>query len=235
MLPVSNNVAKSLCWAGLGLVCVVLSGCATRGGPVPYDVQGMRAPDSERPDLGSLGEIGPMDTLAIKVYELPEMDREVVVDRDGLISLPLIGQLQANGLTTTQLAREITSRLAARYVRSPSVNVAMKATMPRTITVEGSVNKPGVFPVTGTTTLLGAVAMASGPSDTANVRRVAVFRQIQGQRFAAAFDLSEIRKGLKEDPRIFPNDTVVIDGSGLAKAYREMITAIPVLYTFTRF
>lgn len=209
-----------------------LAGCASRGGPVPYDVAGFGTPDTVRADVSGSGVIGKLDTVSVTVYQLPELNRDHQVDNDGNIAMPLVGTVKAEGLTATELARTITARLAARYVRAPSVQVAIKQSAPQLVTVEGSVNKPGMFPVTGKITLLRAVALASGPDKDANIKRVVIFRQIEGKRAAAAFDLAAIRSGLAPDPDVFGNDVVVIDGSGLNRAYREVLQAIPLLYIF---
>ena len=111
-----------------------LAGCATRGGPVPYDVPNFTAPDSDRPALGGEGTIGKLDTISVSVYQLPELNRDIQVGSDGNIAMPLVGTVKAEGLNSTQLAQEISSRLAARYIRSPSVQVSIKETVVRSVT-----------------------------------------------------------------------------------------------------
>ena len=212
-----------------------LTGCASRGGPVPYDVAGFNAPDTVKPDLSGNGTIAALDVVTVTVYQLPELSRDYEVDPQGNIAMPLVGVVKADGLNSTELARDITTRLAARYVRSPQVAVSIKQTSVQTVTIEGAVNRPGMFPVAGKISLLRAVALAGGPSDAANIKRVVVFRQIDGKRAAAAFDLSVIRSGLAPDAEIFGNDIVVIDGSSLNSAYREILAAVPLLYVFRAF
>ncbi len=209
-----------------------LTGCASRGGPVSYDTTAFNTPDTVMPDLTGSGAIGKLDVLAVNVYQLPELSRDYQVDIEGNIVMPLVGTVKADGLSATDLARDITARLAARYVRSPSVTVGIKQASVQTVTVEGAVNRPGMFPVPGKISLLRAVALAAGPSEGANIKRVVIFRQIDGKRAAAAFDLSLIRTGQAPDPEVFGNDVVVIDGSGLNAAYREILQAIPLLYIF---
>lgn len=216
-------------------VLIVLSGCATRGGPVPYDVPNFSAPDSDRPALGQQGIIGKLDVISVAVYELPELNRDLQVDTKGNIALPLVGTVQADGQTADQVAAVITERLAARYVRHPSVQVSIKEAVPRTVTVEGAVTKPGVFEMRGQTDLLSAIALASGLGEDANSHRVVVFRQIDGERRAAAFDLATIRDGTSPNPVIYGNDIVVVDGSSLAKAYRDVLQSVPLLFFVTKF
>ncbi|MDQ2765487.1 MAG: SLBB domain-containing protein, partial [Pseudomonadota bacterium] len=111
----------------------------------------------------------------------------------------------------------------------------LKESATRSVTVDGSVRQPGVFPAIGPMTLLQAVALARGTDDLANPKRVAIFRTIDGKRMAAAFDLTRIRRGTETDPQIYPGDTVVVDGSGLKKAQRDLLQVLPVTALFLRF
>ena len=86
--------------------------------------------------------------------------------------------------------------------------------------------------VNGPTTLLQAIAMAKGISQDANAHRVAVFRQIEGKRMAAAFDLYSIRKGQMEDPEVFSGDIIVVDGSRVKALQNQILMALPVVGIF---
>jgi polysaccharide export outer membrane protein len=87
------------------------------------------------------------------------------------------------------------------------------------VTVDGAVLQPGVYPLTGPTTLLQAVSLARGPDPKlANVKKVAIFRQIGGKRQSAFYDLTQIRQGKAEDPVVYGSDIVVVDTSG-AKSF----------------
>jgi polysaccharide export outer membrane protein len=83
--------------------------------------------------------------------------------------------------------------------------------------------------------LVQAIALARGTSQDANARRVAVFRMIGGQRQAAAFDLTGIRRGEAQDPQIYPGDIVVVDGSKIKEAQRQVFQTIPLLGLFRPF
>lgn len=197
---------------------------------MPYDVPNFAKPDSDRPALGEQGIIGKLDVVSVAVYQLAELNRDIQVDTNGNISMPLVGTVQVDGKTPDQVAGIITDRLAARYVRHPSVQVSIKQSVPRTITVEGSVNKPGMFEIRGQLDLLSAIALSSGLADDSNLHRVVVFRQINGERRAAAFDLATIRDGSSPNPVIYGNDIIVVDGSKLSNAYRQILQAVPLLY-----
>jgi polysaccharide export outer membrane protein len=100
------------------------------------------------------------------------------------------------------------------------------------VTVDGAVKEGGSFPVGGPVSLIQAVAMAKGTSEDANPRRVAVFRTIGGKRQAAAFDLTSIRRGEMPDPQIYPGDIIVVDGSSVKAAQKQLFQSIPLLAIF---
>lgn len=165
--------------------------------------------------------IGPMDTLDVNVSQLPELTKTVEVDPSGKILMPLIGQIQAAGRTPVQLSDDIATALKAKYMKNPIVVVSVKDANGEKVTVDGAVTKPGVYPLQGPTTLLEAVALASGPDPRlANPHRVAIFRTIDGQRRSAFYDLAQIREGRAPDPTIYGNDIVVVDQSG-AKSFMQ--------------
>ena len=224
-------IASSLCLAAM------IAGCADkRGGPIPYEVQTFGVPDE--PTLVPLGagyKIAPMDTLAIKVFKMPDLSGDYEVDLTGQISMPLIGSTSATDVTTAELDQRLTAKLGEKYLENPDVSVAIKSSSRRSVTVDGAVNKSGSFPVNGPMTLMQAVAQAGGPSPDANARRVAIFRQISGKRQAAAFDLTSIRRGEMEDPQIYAGDIVVIDGSAIKALQKQLLNSLPVFSIFRPF
>lgn len=216
---------------------LMLAGCAgSRGGPIPYEPANFGAPDA--PSAAAIEEdykIAPMDTLKVSVFQVPDLSGDFEVDLTGNIAMPLIGNVKAVDKTARQLQDELEQQLAAKYLQSPQVSVGVKASSRRSVTVDGSVRQPGLFPVTAPLTLMQAIAMARGTDDTANPRRVAVFRQIGGERMAAAFDLISIRRGEAEDPKIYSGDIIVVDGSNVRAIQRELLSALPIVGIFSRF
>jgi polysaccharide export outer membrane protein len=159
--------------------------------------------------------IGPQDILEINVSQVEELSKPVTVDSSGKILMPMIGQIQAAGRTTTELSGDIAAALKKKYMKDPQVVVAIKEGMGNRVTIDGAVNAPGVYPLAGPTTLLQAVSLAKGPDNKlANTKRVAIFRNIGGQRRSAFYDLNQIRSGKAEDPAVYGNDIVVVDTSG---------------------
>ena len=116
------------------------------------------------------------------------------------MSMPLIGNVKAVDLTTVQLDQVLTQKLGEKYLENPDVTVGVKSSTRRNVTVDGAVRTAGSFPVTGSLTLMQAVALAGGTAEDANAHRVAVFRQIEGKRQAAAFDLVAIRRASRMIP-----------------------------------
>lgn len=218
----------------VGLVAVAMSGCAGRGGSVPYNVPNFGAPDTDQFTVpASQQRIAPLDQLNVSVFQVAELTGQFQVDAEGKLQFPLIGAVQAQGLLPDELARQLAQQLGQRYLRNPDVRVSYAQRSEQTVTVEGAVREPGVLPMRGATTLLRAIALAHGTTEDANPGRVIVFRTIEGQRMAAAFDLRAIRRGEAEDPAIYGNDIVVVDGSSVRRLFRDIATSIPILGVFS--
>ena len=176
--------------------------------------------------------IGASDVLDVRVAYEPELNVDsATVDTSGDIAVPLVGTVKAAGKTSTQLAADIQTRLA-QFVRRPEVTVNVREYSRQTVTVEGDVEEPGVYPVPGTSSLLQAVARAQGPTRTAKLSEVIVFRTVNGQRTGAVFDLRRIRNGFDSDPLILGGDIVVVGYSEIKGAFRDFLGAAPVLAVF---
>ena len=119
--------------------------------------------------------VGPLDLLEISVFQVPDLNRTVRINTSGQISLPLIGAIRAGGKTITELEAEIASKLSAQYLQDPQVSVFVKEFSSQRITVEGAVKQPGIFPITGKTSLLQVIAMARGFEELADERTIIVF------------------------------------------------------------
>lgn len=188
------------------------------------------APDSTSASGAYTGvsdyRIGPLDLLEVSVFQVEDLDRETRVNSSGYISLPLIGAIQAGGKTVQELEREIAQKLSEIYLQNPQVSVFVKEFTSQRVTVEGSVNKPGIFPITGRTTLLQTVALSGGLEPLADPRTIVVFRTIEGQRMAALFDLVLIRAGEAEDPQIYGDDVIVVERSGARSAIKNFTDTI---------
>lgn len=219
------------------MVSLTLAACADkRGGTVPYGVQDFGSPDAPVAlKTDDSYHIGPGDTLTVVVFRVPDLSGDVTVDVTGNFAMPLIGQVEATGKTTDQLSSELATRLGAKYLQSPEVRVAVKSATSQRVTIDGSVKQAGIYPLAGSTTLIQAIALARGTDTDANPRRVVVFRMIKGQRQAASFDLTDIRRGTQPDPEIFGNDIIVVDGSKARQNFRDALSTVPLLAIFRPF
>lgn len=213
-----------------------LAACAKRGGTIPYAPADFGPPAIVQSDeLAYDLPLGPLDMLRINVFRVPELTGDYQVDAQGVLDLPLIGNLNVREFTPQQLGAELERRYSAEYLKNPEITVRVTATNNNSITVEGGVNNAGIFPLPGKTTLVGAVALARGISvNDANPRRVVIFRKNNGKTLAAAFDLVSIRRGEMEDPMVFPGDTVVVDSSTIRPIYRDLMAAMPLATLFTQ-
>jgi polysaccharide export outer membrane protein len=141
--------------------------------------------------------------------------------------------MTAQGKTTTELSAEIARRLSEHYMQSPQVSVVVEEAVSQKVSVEGAVTEPGVFEMKGRTSLLEAVAMAKGPSKEANLRRVAVIRNVDGLPHAATFDYQAIENGTAGNPEILGNDIVVVDDSKSKEFWHGAVAWLPGLYLFS--
>lgn len=216
------------------VIALLLTSCAsTRGGTISYDSKNFGAPDAPKVvAVDDTYKLAPLDTVSVMVFQVTDLSRDYDIDQSGRITLPLVGRIDAVGLSTTELGTMISRRLDEKYLRNPSVTVSLKASASRVVTVDGSVRQPGIYPATGPLSLVQAIALARGADDLANPRRVAIFRTIGGKRMAAAFDLVSIRRGEEPDPQIYPGDTVVVDGSGVKKTQRDLMQSLPLASIF---
>jgi polysaccharide export outer membrane protein len=173
--------------------------------------------------------IGPQDKLRIRVFQVKDLSfDEEEVDANGQIQLPLIGKVMAGGRTTLQLQDEIAQRLGEKYLQSPQVSVSLAESASQKVTVEGEVKNPGVYQIKGRTTLMQAIAMAGGPSDNADLRKVAVIREADGQRKAAMCDYQAVRDGRAGDPLLQGSDVIIVDGSTVKTLWSNVMKNLPI-------
>ena len=122
------------------------------------------------------------------------------VDAAGQIALPLVGTVEAKGKTLPNCRGSSRQILGAKYLRDPQVTVTVAASVSQKVSIQGEVTEPGVYPMSGPTTLLGVISMAKGETEVARLKQVVVFRTINGQRMGAVFDVASIRRGQAADP-----------------------------------
>ncbi len=156
--------------------------------------------------------IGPDDVLAVNVWKENEISRQVPVRPDGKVSLPLIGDVQASGLTSAQLQHSIRNMLAA-YLVNPIVTIMVVEARSHRFNVVGEVEHPGSFVLGQPLTVLDALAMAGGFRDFAKTGSIYVLRQHpDGTHERIPFNYKQVISGrnLQQNVQLQPGDTVVV-------------------------
>ena len=156
--------------------------------------------------------IGAEDVLAINVWKEPEVSvAQAPVRPDGKISLPLINDVQAAGLTPIRLSEEITEQLK-KYLSDPRVTVVVTAINSRRVFILGQVQRPGAFAMLPDMTVLQALSSAGGFSQYANTSKIYVLRSENGKQTKLPFNYKDVVRGDKTEQNIVlkPGDTVVV-------------------------
>jgi polysaccharide export outer membrane protein len=155
--------------------------------------------------------IGPEDVLTIDVWKEPEISRTVPVRRDGKISLPLLNDLQAAGLTPTQLSSEIVERLQETVI-NPQVTVIVAQMSSQRIYVLGQVTRGGAYPLEPDLTAVQALSIAGGFTPFANLKKIYIIRTENGENKILPINYKELASGRKPQQNIHlkPGDTIVV-------------------------
>ena len=216
--------AKSLCsWIGAGIAtCVLLAAASDAAAQAGQTVaqpgpgsSGAAAPAAAPVAAGVPAPpgyvIGPDDALTVVFWREKDLSADVVVRPDGMISLPLINEVRAEGLTPEQL-RVTLLTAAAKFVEEPTVTVVVKAINSRKVFITGQVGKPGPYPLNGPTTVLQLIATAGGVAEYADKDKIVVLRKEGGKDRAYPFNYGEVMKGkrLQENIELKPGDTVIV-------------------------
>ena len=169
------------------------------------------APDGSRVDSKTY-VIGENDILDIDVWKEKEISRAIPVRPDGKISLPLIGEIQATGMTPLQLQDDIAQRLKA-FLANPQVTVIVSDPRSHHFNIVGEVAKPGTYPLSQSMTVLDAISLAGGFRDFAKETKIYVLRtEPGGSQVRLPFNYKEAIKGKKPENNIVlkPGDTIVV-------------------------
>ena len=218
------------------VVALLLAACASAGKRNAAHGVTLPPPDTTAASGAYEGatdyRVGSQDLLEISVFGVKDLSHQARVNSNGMINLPLVGSVMAGGKTVPELERELGERYADGYLQNPQVTVFVKEYTSQRVTLEGALNKPGIYPLTGRTSLLQAIAMAEGTDEFADLEGVVLFRNVDGQRMAAAYDLTKVRRGELADPQVYGDDIIVIERSGSKSAFREFIRSVPALGLF---
>ena len=164
------------------------------------------------------------DLLEIEVFGVEDLKRTVRVNTAGSITIPLVGMVQVAGLTATEAEAVIAKRYRADYLQNPQVSIFIKEFTSQRVTIDGAVNKPGIYPLTGQITLLRALALAGGGGQLANMEDVLLFRSSGvGPQEVFKYDVKKIRNGELEDPLLKGDDLVVVNRSGAREFLKDSV------------
>lgn len=221
----------------LTLSTIALAGCAST--PEPIIGTSVTQP---RLDYGQAGYtyarptsylLRPTDKISVNVFREPDFSLDVVqIGVEGNVSLPLLGSIPAANMTAAQFEQDVTRRLSAVGVKSPMVSVNIAEYASHLVTVEGSVEKPGVYKFQPGARLSSAIALASGTKRTAADDQIAVFRESPEGSLIAKFDYTQIKQGTMLDPVLQPGDRVVIGTDGLSVFWEDLLKALPAFGVF---
>jgi polysaccharide biosynthesis/export protein len=155
--------------------------------------------------------IGPQDVLDISVWKEAELTRTVPVRPDGKISLPLLNDVQAAGLTPTQLAAQITTNLK-KFVTDPQVTVIVSQINSQRVYIMGEVTRAGAYPLLPNMTLLQALSSAGGFTQFANLKKIYMFRTENGKQVKYPFNYKDVVDGKRSDENVTlkAGDTIVV-------------------------
>lgn len=238
MLPVSTRRRAAALSAALAPL-LVLGGCAGTPEPVIGPVAAQPLEAAGQGDFSAIQSpdyrLRPTDVVNVTVFREPDLSvQQIPIGADGMIALPLVGALQAEGRTTTDLARAVESALAGGYLTNPRVAVNIINYNSHRVTVEGAVKKSGVFTFVPGARLSSAIAQADGLDRVAKLDQVAVFRQAPEGLTVAKFDYRAVQQGTMIDPVLQPGDRVVVGTSGLSQLWQDVLRAVPVFAVFTQ-
>lgn len=156
-------------------------------------------------------KIGPNDVLRIDVWKEPDITRTIPVRPDGKISLPLLNDVQAAGLTSLELGAAIREGLK-RYINDPQVTVTVTEIHSRRVYVTGEVTRPGAFPLLPDMTVLQALSSSGGFTQFAKIKNIYVLRQENGKQVKHPFNYKQVVAGKKPEDDILlqPGDVIVV-------------------------
>lgn len=155
--------------------------------------------------------IGPEDVLSIIYWRDKDMTTDVVVRPDGMISMQLLNDIQASGLTPEQLRDRVLEE-SKKYIEDPNVTVVVKAINSRKVFITGQVAKQGPYALTGPMTAMQLIALAGGLGEFASGKNIMILRNENGKQAAYKLNYKEVMAGKKlaQNLELKPGDTVVV-------------------------
>ncbi len=155
--------------------------------------------------------IGPEDVLGVQVWREQEVSGDVTVRPDGMITLPLIRDVQAAGLKPDELADRIQTALR-EYITDASVTVVVRQMNSRKVFITGEVARPGAYLLASSMTVMQLIALAGGLTEFADARKLSIMRTVDGRPMTFPFDYKDVARGRKPEQNLVlrPGDMVVV-------------------------
>jgi polysaccharide export outer membrane protein len=209
-------VKKQLQIIGTGLLTLVVAAAGSL--PVAAQAQSAQAAPNGAPaaatgvPLPAGYVIGPEDVLNVVFWRNQEMSGDFVVRPDGQISMPLLNDITAAGLTPEQL-RDVVSKAATKYLEGdPAVTVVVKAINSRKVHITGQVQKPGAYPLIAPMTVLQLISVAGGLHEFADSKKILIVRTEKGKQVSYKFNYKDVSQGknLNQNIELRPGDSVIV-------------------------
>ena len=234
---------RILCTSVAALVLVIAVGCSPAAKAPPaaglQAMQAAQAPAPAPPEQEYKIQVG--DQLDIKFFYNAELNEQVIVRPDGRISLQLVQEVVATGLTPIELTKVLVEKYGAD-LQKPVITVIVRSFGAQKIYVDGEVNKPGMFPILGIMTALQAISQAGGMKETAYASDVIIIRRGAGNRpmtFPVSLDKALDGTDTSQDISLAPFDIVYVPRSIISNVnvwvdqYIRRMVPIPISFQYT--
>ncbi|WP_213806331.1 polysaccharide biosynthesis/export family protein [Granulicella sp. dw_53] len=195
----------SCSWAQIGVQA------ALSGEPAPVEGHSVAASAEDIPSaaIGSQYMLGVSDVIRVNVWKSADLSQTVTIGPDGFISLPLLGDIYAAGMTSNQLAKTLSTRLV-NFVINAQVTVSVVDFRSRQVFVTGQVGKPGAYSLIAPITVLQLIAQAGGLNVFANRKGIFVLRGTKGLEKVRFNYTNALRGDVKQNINLLPGDTVIV-------------------------
>lgn len=214
---------KILLWGTLALLVFLSQGCATSNKQLEESTQRLLASQQQEQSasLDSTYKIKSGDEIEILVWEQPNFNKTTTVSSLGTIAIPLIGEVQAAGLTQDELKRELTQRLS-KYIRDEvNLTVSIRSISNMQVSVFGMVNRPDNYPINNQTSIFKIISMAGGTTEEANIKNVRIYHEDSNPHYTK-LDLTQYLESgqINSAVQVYPGDVVYVPRKD--NAVREM-------------
>ncbi len=200
---------KRIGWLAAGILFAATVGSAQEAAKPAQTPAQAPAPVPAAAGADGNYRIGAQDVLRVDVWKEPDISRQVPVRPDGKISLPLLNDVQAGGLTAMELANSITEGLK-KYITDPRVTVTVTEINSRRVYVNGEVTRPGAFALLPNMTALQALTSAGGFTQFARVKSIYILRTENGKQVKRPYNYRDVVNGHSDDVVLQPGDTIVV-------------------------